>query len=225
MLTHSRDAWQRRRGQTDAGSWAARIVARICGTMILALVASSWPTAAGATAATRGHASDPAPQKAPVVGSSSQPSPDPAPQAEVRSTVTHTSVPRTPTIRVPVVVTPATTVRTPASTVRTPAATVSAPAANSVTSSPSPAQPVRRNSSHVRVPHVATPHHARPQATRLSFPLALPRDLLLLPAAALHDGTTGHRDGVLLLLSSLAMAVLAVASFTLLRRLRRLEPR
>jgi len=186
--------------------------------MILALVASSWPTAAGATAATRGHASDPAPQKAPVVGSSSQPSPDPAPQAEVRSTVTHTSVPRTPTIRVPVVVTPATTVRTPA-------ATVSAPAANNVTSSPSPAQPVRRNSSHVRVPHVATPHHARPQATRLSFPLALPRDLLLLPAAALHDGTTGHRDGVLLLLSSLAMAVLAVASFALLRRLRRLELR
>jgi len=72
---------------------------------------------------------------------------------------------------------------------------------------------------------VATPHHARPQATRLSFPLALPRDLLLLPAAALHDGTTGHRDGVLLLLSSLAMAVLAVASFALLRRLRRLELR
>jgi hypothetical protein len=208
----------------DAGSWAARIVARICGTMILALVASSWPAAAGATAVTRGHASDPAPQKAPVVGSSSQPSPDPAPQAEVGSTVTHTSVPRTPTIRVPVVVAPATTVRTPASTVRT-AATVGAPAANNVTSSPSPAQPVRRNSSHVRVPHVAAPHHAQPQATRLSFPLALPRDLLLLPDRALHVGEAGHRDGVLLLLSSLAMAVLAVASFALLRRLRRLELR
>ena len=62
--------------------------------MILVLVAAGWPAAAGATAATWGHASDPAPQKAPVVGSSSQPSPNPAPQAEVRSTISHTSVPR-----------------------------------------------------------------------------------------------------------------------------------
>jgi len=59
----------------------------------------------------------------------------------------------------------------------------------------------------------------------LSFPLALPRDLLLLPGRALQAGETGHRDGMLLLLTSLAMAVLAVASLSLLRRLRRLELR
>ncbi|MGB8877314.1 MAG: hypothetical protein WCD11_13395 [Solirubrobacteraceae bacterium] len=67
---------------------------------------------------------------------------------------------------------------------------------------------------------------ARTTSTRvgpLSFPLALPRDLLLLPGAALRDGVPGHRDGVLLLLSAVAMAVVAVASFTLLRRLRGME--
>jgi len=59
----------------------------------------------------------------------------------------------------------------------------------------------------------------------LAFPLAWPKDLLLLPAGALHSGGTGHRDGVLLLLTSLAMAALAVASLALLRRMRRLELR
>ena len=59
----------------------------------------------------------------------------------------------------------------------------------------------------------------------MSFPLTWPKDLLLLPGRALRGGETGHRDGVLLLLTSLAMAVLAVASLALLRRLRRLELR
>jgi len=59
----------------------------------------------------------------------------------------------------------------------------------------------------------------------LSFALTLPRDLLVLPDRALVAGETAHRDGALLLLTSLAMAGLAVASFALLRRLRRLEPR
>jgi hypothetical protein len=49
------------------------------------------------------------------------------------------------------------------------------------------------------------------------------KDLLRLPHAALHAGGAGHSDGVLLLLSSVAMGVLAVASFTLMRRLKRLE--
>ena len=49
----------------------------------------------------------------------------------------------------------------------------------------------------------------------LSFPLALPRDLLLLPRV----GDPSRQDGVLLLLSAAAMAAVAVASFTLLRRL------
>jgi len=53
----------------------------------------------------------------------------------------------------------------------------------------------------------------------------LPRDLLLLPARALHAGERDHRDGALLLVTSAAMAALAVASLALLRRLRRLELR
>jgi hypothetical protein len=220
LLTHSRDPMQRRRGQTDAGSWAAHIVARICETMIVVLVVSCWLAAAGASAAARGHSADPAPQKAPTSAASSQPTPDPAPQAATTSPAPHQSIVTRPAIREPVVSTPTRTV------VVTPARTVSTTAAKTVASSPSPAQPVRHVSPPpARAPHVAAPHHARSQATRLSFPLALPRDLLLLPGAAVREGTTGHRDGVLLLLTSLAMAVLAVASFALLRRLRRLELR
>jgi hypothetical protein len=220
LLTHSRGTWQRRRGQTDAGSWAAEIVARICGTVILVLVAFSWPGAAGATAATRGHASDPAPQKAPTSGASSQPAPDPAPQANTTSPAPHRSTVSSPPIRVPAVTTPARTV------VVTPARTVSAPATKIVAWSPRLAESARPTPPvHVRVHRVETPRHAPSQATPLSFPLAIPRDLLLLPGKAFGEGTTGHRDGVLLLLSAMAMAVLAVASFTLLRRLRRLELR
>jgi hypothetical protein len=187
--------------------------------MILALVALSWPGAAGATAATRGHASDPAPQKAPTSGASSQPTPDPAPQANTTSSPPpHRSTVSSPTIRVPVITTPARTV------VVTPTTTVSAPATKIVASHPH--QPARPTSpAHARAHRAATPRHAQSQATPLSFPLAIPRDLLLLPGTALGAGTTGHRNGVLLLLSSVAMAVVAVASFTLLRRLRRLELR
>jgi hypothetical protein len=47
--------------------------------------------------------------------------------------------------------------------------------------------------------------------------------LLGLPRAALRAGEQTHRDGTLLLLSSLAMGVLAVSSFALMWRLKRLE--
>ena len=59
----------------------------------------------------------------------------------------------------------------------------------------------------------------------LSLPGAfLLKDLLRLPHAALHAGEdASHHDGVLLLLSAVAMGVLAVSSFSLLRRLKRLE--
>jgi len=57
----------------------------------------------------------------------------------------------------------------------------------------------------------------------LAFPLSLPRDLLLFPREALRAGPPVHRNGILLLLSSVAMGVVAVASFTLLRRLKGLE--
>ena len=69
----------------------------------------------------------------------------------------------------------------------------------------------------------APPSESRPIA--LSLPAGfLLKDILRLPHAALHAGeVAGHKDGVLLLLSSLAMGVLAVSSFSLLRRLKRLE--
>jgi hypothetical protein len=77
--------------------------------------------------------------------------------------------------------------------------------------------------------HPLPRHTVAPRPTAnpisLSFLLGLlPADLLRLPRAALHaGGAVSHRDGVLLLLSSVAMGVLAVSSFGLMRRLKRLE--
>jgi hypothetical protein len=89
--------------------------------------------------------------------------------------------------------------------------------------------PARRPSPHrTKVSHAPTRHAVttRPVAhpISLSFFLgALPNDLLRLPQAALDAGEANHGGGVLLLLSSLAMGVLAVSSFALMRRLKRLE--
>jgi hypothetical protein len=58
----------------------------------------------------------------------------------------------------------------------------------------------------------------------LSFPVeSLPNALLGLPHTAFHAGAGTHSNGLLLLLSSLAMGALAGASFALVRRLRRFE--
>ena len=95
-------------------------------------------------------------------------------------------------------------------------ASVSPTASGSVAHGTSaPARPV----SHREARHASATRAASTRVGPLSFPLALPRDLLLLPRV----GDPGRQDGVLLLLSAAAMAVVAVASFTLLRRLRRLE--
>ncbi len=62
----------------------------------------------------------------------------------------------------------------------------------------------------------------------LSFPLSfVATDLLRLTSGLRASAAPRPGDGVLLLLSSLAMAALAVSSFTLLRRLKRFggEPR
>jgi hypothetical protein len=84
----------------------------------------------------------------------------------------------------------------------------------------------RRTATHATAAYhsPATPRDSL-QTTSIPFPLALPRDLLLLPRAALNSGADSRRNGVLLLLSAVAMGVLALASLTLRRRLRRLEPR
>ena len=70
-------------------------------------------------------------------------------------------------------------------------------------------------------------HHTRHAVSKPVLPsLAfLPRDLLRLVPGSFEVGTPGHDDGVLLLLASLAMGVLAVSSFVLLRRLKNLEER
>lgn len=213
------DVTQRYGGQTDAGSWTARTLARIGGAAVVAVLALNCLGLPAAQAgAVRGHAGDPSPQAAPG-SSASTPAPDPAPQAAPRSTPARTSTPTTRQTTPPVSTEhPTTVTSSPVVPARTSSVT---PAPSSVPSrgTSSPAHSV----SHHAVRHVPPARTTSTRVGPLSFPLALPRDLLLLPGAALRDGVPGHRDGVLLLLSAVAMAVVAVASFTLLRRLRGME--
>ena len=216
------DVTQRYGGQTDAGSWTARTLARIGGAAVVAVLAQSCLGVSAAQAvALHGHAGDPSPQAAPG-SSASTPAPDPAPQAAPRSTPIRSSTPSTRQTTSPVSNGHPTTVISspvvPVVPVRTSSVT---PASSSVPSrgTSAPAHSV----SHHRVRHVPPARTTSTRVGSLSFPLALPRDLLLLPGDALRAGDPGHQNGVLLLLSAAAMAVVAVASFTLLRRLRRLE--
>jgi hypothetical protein len=81
------------------------------------------------------------------------------------------------------------------------------------------APPAPRHRAHAPARH---PVVARPAAHPISLAFVLgilPSDLFRVPQAA---GAVSHPDGVLLLLSSVAMGVLAAASFAMLRRLRRL---
>ena len=201
----ARDLSQRYRGQKEAGSCTACTLARLGAAATAAVLALSCLAPSAAQAAKHASAGDPSPQPSPV-SSGSTPSPDPAPQAVTRSTPSHAAAPSTPAIRR---TTPA--VSTVATPPVSPARTFSAQPPSSVVRSPSPGR--------VRHRHVPGARHASARVGPLSFPLALPRALLLFPRA----GAPVHRNGVLLLLSSVAMAVVAVASFTLLRRLRRLE--
>lgn len=212
---------QRCRGHMGEGSWAAHLVARRLGeAVVLGLVLSSCVAVGAAGASSRGRASDPAPQKAPVGARSTQPSPDPAPQAKVRSAVSHTSIPRTPAIRVPAVTSPVTTKNEPATPPRlVRLGTSTLPNAGSQTGSPA-----RRPVSHRHAAARPRTHRPPPRIAPLALPPALEKGLLL-PRAALNAGSDSRSSGALLLLSSLAMGVLAFASLALLRRLRRLELR
>jgi hypothetical protein len=213
------DVTQRYGGQTDAGSWTARTLARIGGAAVVAVLALNClglPPAQAATA--HGHAGDPSPQAAPG-SSASTPAPDPAPQAAPRSTPVRTATPSTRPTTSPVSNGhPTTVTSSPVVAVRT----SSVPPASSSVPSHTASAPAHSVSHHA-VRHVPPARTTSTRVGRLSFPLALPRDLLLLPGAALRAGDAGHSNGVLLLLSAVAMAVVAVTSFTLLRRLRRLE--
>jgi hypothetical protein len=203
--------WQRYRGQTERGSWTARVIARLGESVVLALALLCCVGTAGAAA------SAPTPQKAPASGQSSQPSPDPAPQAEVKP---HVSTPTAPAVRRPVVVSSAPADTTPATTPRLVTSSVRpvAPSTGGRAPTTSRLATTQRAAASHRPP--AT-HRPRSQITSLTFPLTLPRDLLLLPRA----GADSRGDGVLLLLSAAAMGVLTLASLSLLRRLRRIELR
>jgi len=203
------DETQRYRGQKDAGSSTALRLTELGETLVLALLALICLAFWAAPTSAKTHAADPSPQQAPAAQSPGSPSPDPAPQADARTTPSHTSAPTRPSIHI--------TTSTPSSR-----STSSQPLSSSVVHTPTvSAPPARRTSSPVRaqIHHVRATRKPSSRVTGLSFPLALPRDLL----PSLRADVPVHRNGVLLLLSSVAMAVVAVASFTLLRRLRRLE--
>jgi hypothetical protein len=209
---------QRDRGQLFADSWAARFLARLGGAVLVAVIAWSLLGSATASAASHSRSADPSPQPAPTAVSST-PAPDPAPQVAVRAQPSH-STPPTTTRSVSTAVAPRVAQTTaPAST---------APASSGPTVSSSPAKPRPPASHHARPVSHAPPHHAAPRRTvvhpiSLSFLLGLlPANLLHLPHAALHAGEASRSGGVLLLLSSVAMGVLAVASFVMMRRLKRL---
>lgn len=218
---------QRYRGHTEEGSWAAHVSARFGATVVLALLLSSCVAVAVAGAASRGRAGDPAPQKAPIAAPPAQPSPDPAPQAKVRSAVSHTSIPKTPVLRVPTVTSPVTTRSAPATQPRLVHSGTSTLAnAGSPTGSRARTQlghPVSHRHAAARPPKARPAPATRRTPSRIT--LAFPKDLLQLPRAALHAGSDSRGGGALLVLSSLAMGVLAIASVALLRRLRRLELR
>jgi hypothetical protein len=203
------DETRRYRGQKDAGSSTALRLTGLGETVVLALLALICLAFWAAPSSAKTHAADPSPQQAPAAQSPGTPSPDPAPQADARSTPSHTSAPTRPSIHV--------TTSTPSSR-----SASSQPLSSSVVQTRTvSAPPALRTPSPARAQthHVRAARKPASRVTGLSFPVALPRDLL----PSLHAGVPVHRNGVLLLLSAVAMAVVAVASFTLLRRLRRLE--
>jgi hypothetical protein len=183
--------------------------------VVVALLVLSWFAPAVAGAASHRVAAEPSPQKAPPT-SSSTPAPDPAPQAVPKSHVSHSTPPPVTTRTTPVFVAPRIVHATAPRAV----------AARASSANPTPvtvARPAPHHPSHAAPRHrVAAPPAAHPIS--LSFLLGLfPADLLRLPRDALHAGANSRPDGVLLLLSSLAMGVVAVSSFALFRRLKRLE--
>jgi hypothetical protein len=203
--------------------------------VVLAVLTLSSVIPTPASAASHRQSADPSPQKAPPSSSSSAPAPDPAPQAAVRSQPTHSTPPAT----LPSHATAPATPRSVPAVVAPRIVHASAPARTSPTAvaqvstvNRAPQKPHTHTPGHpaAKVSHAPPRHHAAARRTEsqpiaISLPAAfLLKDILRLPHAALHAGEdVSHRGGVLLLLSSLAMGLLAVSSFSLLRRLRRLE--
>jgi hypothetical protein len=213
------DVPQRYRGQKDAGSSTARILTRLGEVTVIALFALTCLAVCAAGASAKGRAGDPSPQPAPAA-THSTPAPDPAPQADTQTVSSRTSAPATPTIHVTTSTTSSGThSAVPLSSQVVPAGSASALPPS--TGAPShPASSLPHNASRAPVHRVSAARHPSARVGSLAFPLSLPRNLLLFPRAALRAGVPVHRNGVLLLLSAVAMGAVAVASFTLLRRLR-----
>lgn len=222
--------------------------------MIVVLLVLSGFIPSGASAASPGPSPDPSPQPAPHASGPIAALPDPAPQATIRSAQTHVATPSQPSppvasqpsSRVPTVATHVSaggeTIQAPVEPTRLAAnsrattqsrvATTSQPAPpRAVAANRRPAQsPPQRHRiaprRRVVVHHAPVARRAPSQHVDLSFPLSfLPRDLLRLTPTVLRTAAPTHRNGELLLLSSLAMAGLAAASFAMFRRLLRLVAR
>jgi len=228
LRVSQRGSTQRYMGHPALESWSARTnPAGLGGLVIVVLLVLGSILPSVASAASHGPAANPSPQPAPQVSGGGVAAPDPAPQAAVRRQPSHSTPPGTSRSVSAVVAPRVVHTTSPASTA--PASTGTAVSRPSTVSSspvvPRPAAPHRPPKiSHPVSRHRAAVHRPESHPIALSFPLAfILKDLLRLPHAALHAGGAGHSDGVLLLLSSVAMGVLAVASFTLMRRLKRLE--
>lgn len=169
------------------------------------------------TLAQSGVAGAASPDRAPSQGGATagtSPAPDPAP-LPVRVLPTHHSAP-------PIAVTPVS--RAPATTIHsTPTTSATHPVTERASNVVEPTQPTQatqrtRASARKRHPPIARPPHRLTGPVSLS--LALPR--IALPNL-LEPGRASEPNGVLLLLSSLSLGLLVIASLTLLRRLKRLN--
>lgn len=207
---------QRHRGQTDAGSWGADTLARFGALLVIGVLVIGALMPGVANAGVR-PAPDPSPQKAPA---SATHAPDPAPQAIVGSQPSHEV--------------PSSTTSTPTSTPIVPRAVRPAPArphlgtaSSSAVSRHPPVSPKRaaiatRRAGRPAVKRAPTRHVRPAPRTRVSLPFLVTSVRRLTSGLLVTGKASSPGDGFLLLLSSLAMAALAVSSFALLRRLRRL---
>lgn len=228
MRTRRPGYTQRDRGQKGGVSGPAGTLARCVTLVALAVLVPSLLAPDFASALARRATPDPTPQAAPSAPAARAPSPDPAPHAAVsphpavssrpavRSQSSHSSPVLTTSGRVPSVIVPR-------------IVHVAAPAQRpAVSPDVTHVSPVRRSTPRHRPTVSHTPaHHTTPVVANhvsVSFSLGfLGKDLLRLAPAAFRGGEAPQRDGVLLLLASLAMGVLAVSSFALSRRLKELE--
>ncbi len=234
MRTRSTGNSQRNRGQLGGVSWAAATLARLGEAVVIGLLVLGSLAPTAATASSRGPTADPAPQKAPPAPASRSATPDPAPQAMPRAQPSQ-SAPKSATSGTPPTdatpVTPhivqTTAPARPSSTYSDAPARPSTASSNPAASSTNSRTVARVQRHHATISHPAR-YHAPPVARPAAHSISLSFLLGLLPThllrmRALETGGVNHRDGVLVLLGSIAMAALAMSSFSLLRRLKRLE--